>query len=100
MGPPGAQPPQHSAYPEPPTAGLGWPPAPSLTDLAGPAWGPASTLHPPPSQDGLDSGSRARLGGGPAALARRQGEGAACPEAPGRAHPPVQTLTLQTSPWC
>ena len=50
VGPPGAPPPQHSTHPEPPTAGPGRPPAPSLTDPAGPAWAPAwglaSTLHP------------------------------------------------------
>lgn len=95
VGPPGAQPPAQRLYPEPPTAAARPPcPQPPLT------WPGLPGVQPPPST------FRMAWTRGVSQLGVVQqhwpvpGKGAVAPEASGEAHPLVQTLTLQTSPWC
>lgn len=94
VGPPRAQPPQHGAHPEASRRGTGAAPhLPASLTRPGLLWA-LPEARPPPSQDGLDSGNRARWGWDPGAPARHQVEGLRAL----RPHPPAQTLTLQTTP--
>ena len=102
VGPPSAWPPRHRARPEPPTVGRGrahtpQPQRPGRACSGVPARGPAPTLS---GQPGLGEQSQVRGWGGQEHRPGARGRGLRAPRPRGGPTPLVQTLTLQTTPWC